>query len=208
VQKRDSLASISTASPKETPRKVAFVSPVPTKKSILKTPRASAPSMMAVTPDVSRRRSDKKSRRLSIHNSRSSTGTVKFGANVSARYNKRDPPNRFELVPTDVQINADMIADVEYDEETKRNESILAEWDEISDASDLDNEIEDAIEVIGKGRGPKIIVEEEEIHHYPDSPNVTVRRRKRDRRTVVQRDVVFCKHCKRGTICTSTFVYE
>lgn len=183
-------------------------------------------TISVVTPDASSRRQTK-SRRLTLNPSFVSrpSSTVRFGANMNAVYDTTDPPNRFELVPTTMDSNGNDSdeAVIVFDEETRKNEAILAEWDDISESSsdmsimsfdsgfgDHDDDTNDY--------GVRRLVKKQEIKDMPSSissPNVTSRRGQRDRSTkkatnrpILQREEVFCKHCSRGVIRTTYFIYE
>lgn len=108
-----------------------------------------------------------------------------------------------------------------YDDETRRNEAMLAEWDDVSDASSdrssLDSDPGVSNHVQSDSGVQKVVKEEETPYLIPDSPNVNDRRRrgKRDRRSsgdirklVKQVEVVCCKHCNRSVIRTTEFIYE
>lgn len=142
---------------------------------------------------------------------------MKFGRNISALYHTTDPPNRFELLPgavEDAPIDA-------YDEETKRNEAILAEWDDVSDTSSDNNNLDSDLgigDVLDRKERVRKVVKEEEIQYLipADSPTISTRRRdKRIRRSsspvrklVKQTEVVCCKHCNRGVIRTTEYIYK
>jgi hypothetical protein len=180
-------------------------------KTAPESPQSNIKSILAVTPDTSRRPSSSKSRRLTIDPSRVSrpSSTVKFGANMSALYDVRDPPNRFELLPNNMATGCfanGVDEPLVYDEETRRNEAMLAEWDDLSDASSDRSSLDS-----DSGFVQKVVKEEEIQYLIPDSPIVNARRRgKRDRRSrlVKQVDVVCCKYCNRGVIRTTEFIYE
>lgn len=133
-----------------------------------------------------------------------------------------DPPNLFELLPADVATDVvEAAPSVIFDEETKRNDAILAEWDDVSvesnDRESLDSDLGFGENAHNIG-GVRKVVKEEEIKYVipPGSPNINARRRgKRDRystsparKLVRQTDVVCCKHCNRGVIRTTEYIYE
>jgi hypothetical protein len=132
---------------------------------------------------------------------------------MSALYNREDPPNRFQLVPNHMAFaNDNDEPAVIYDEETRRNEAILAQWDdfsvESSERSSMDSDVSNSsFENIGCGR--TVVVKEEEIAYLPSTIDMeATRRRGKRERPVIKRDVVFCKHCSRGVIRTTEIFYE
>ena len=198
----------------------------PEPRIVTKKTESCAKAISVVTPDASSRRQTK-SRRSTINPSLISipSSIVRFGANTNAIYDTTDPPNRFELMPTTMDSNDNDTEEhaIVFDEETRNNAAVLAEWDDISESSSdmslmsFDSGCGDHA-VDNNDCGFKRLVKEQEIKDVPSSsssPNVTSRRGQRDRspkkvtnRPILQREEVFCKHCNRGVIRTTHFIYE
>ena len=175
-------------------------------------PRTNAKSNVAVTPDSRGRCKTRKFRRMTIDPSRMTlpSSTVQFGENIEATYNTCDPPNRFQLIPSDTRLET--IATVEpelvVDDITKRNEAILAEWDNFSESSsDTSSSESDSEDDFVGGKCKRVVVKETEIDHLSPTSFASRHRGKREH-PVFKREIVFCEHCSRGVVRTTEIFYN
>ncbi|EED89119.1 predicted protein [Thalassiosira pseudonana CCMP1335] len=144
---------------------------------------------------------------------------VKFGANSVAEFNRRDPPTRIELMSTNMTMELfptdTAVPSNDDDEETKRNEAILAKWDDSFDDVSDDEETSSSDDEFACGEniheidgGYAVVTEEEIDNHIMASPHITRRSPKNVKRPVMREDTVFCKTCNRGVIRTIKYFYE
>ena len=157
----------------------------------------------------------------------SKPAAVRFGINSVAKFSGLDPPMEMErLSPSTSQQlfpreSEDDSSFDEYDDETKQNCHILAQWDSFDELdqleSDDDDDDDESIEADNsreekiEQRQAELIVEEEEDFFDKNiliSPNISHRSKISPPRPKKRVDEYLCKVCGHGVRRTSRYVYE
>eukprot|EP00986_Skeletonema_menzelii_P010862 scaffold5436_cov143-Skeletonema_menzelii.AAC.4 len=139
---------------------------------------------------------------------------VRFGNNSVAKFSCCDPPMHIERLSPNALVDSSEEEEEEereddessWDDETKRNCHILAQWDDSFDELEFVSSSEG---VEAQWRDAKVIVEEEEDIVFDENimtcPNVSHRSNARPTKRV---DEYFCKSCGYGMRRTTRYVYE